>query len=390
MFKTFRLPDGTSVVRLKRALYGLVQSAKLWNEELSNFLVSIGFVANKVDQCVLNIVRNGSQCTVLLYVDDILVTSFNVENVQWVYDQLLAKYKGVKIQYGPAVPFLGMSMDFSVPGEVNVKMPKYVQELLEPFKTVAKPVPTPAAANLFDQTESDPLNSVERALFHTIVAKLLYLAKRVRPDILLPVNVLCSRTQEPTQSDQRKLMRIIHYLSGSPDTGITLQVAQSVPSIFIDTSFGVHPDGKSHSGAIVTLGAGPLVVKSTKQRIVTKSSTEAEIVAVSDMAGEIISVQEFLKEQGVAMSEPSVVFQDNTSCISLLKSAVGHHGRTKHMAIREFWIRDKIRDGVLKVEYLKTSDMVADILTKPLQGSAFVRLRAMLLNQQMPIKSQGV
>lgn len=65
-------------------------------------------------------------------------------------------------------------------------------------------------------------------------------------------------------------------------------------------SYGVHVDsGRSHTGGAVTVGSGPVFAKSAKQRIVTKSSTEAELVGLSDTASQAIHLREFLREQGV-------------------------------------------------------------------------------------------
>ena len=81
---------------------------------------------------------------------------------------------------------------------------------------------------------------------------------------------------------------------------------------FIDASYGVHAaSGKSHSGCAIIIGeSGPVYAKSGKQKIVTKSSTEAELVALSDGVGQGILLRNFLVEQGYKMG-PAVVYQDN-------------------------------------------------------------------------------
>ena len=120
----------------------------------------------------------------------------------------------------------------------------------------------------------------EKAKFHTLVAKLLYIAKRVRPHILLVVNFLTTRVQEPTQEDWKKLIRVLEYLNGTKERGLTLRIDESVlVHAYIDTSFGCHMrDGRSHTGAVVGIGeALAILTKSSKQKVVSKSSTEAEL-----------------------------------------------------------------------------------------------------------------
>jgi hypothetical protein len=148
----------------------------------------------------------------------------------------------------------------------------------------------------------------------------------------------------------------------------------------VDASYGVHKDCKSHTGTVVTLGKGPVLVKSVKQKINTKSSTEAELVGLSDSMSVIIWCRNFLEKQGYTMP-PAQVFQDNMSTISMIRSGKPTSDRTRHVNIRFFFINDREKSGEVKVEYKSTKSMLADILTKPLQGEQFVVLRDELLNR---------
>ena len=56
--------------------------------------------------------------------------------------------------------------------------------------------------------------------------------------------------------------------------------------------------------------------------------------------------------------------------------------RTKHISIRNFWIKDQVRLGKIEVRYLKTTEMIADLLTKPVQGELFYKLRKLLMNEK--------
>jgi hypothetical protein len=80
--------------------------------------------------------------------------------------------------------------------------------------------PTPALEDLFDPGEEELLPPVERDNYHSTVAKLLYLSKRVRPDLLTAVTYLTTRTVKPTANDQMKLERMLRYLNASKELGI--------------------------------------------------------------------------------------------------------------------------------------------------------------------------
>ena len=183
-----------------------------------------------------------------------------------------------------------------------------------------------------------------------------------------------------------KLGKLLKYIRKTKDTGIVLKPGELGLQVrcYIDAAYGVHDDGKSVTGSVVVLGdAGPLHAKSSKQKIVTKSSTEAELVAASDSANQALFVREFMIQQGHKM-KPVVIFQDNLSCMALINKGRPSSERTRHMSIRNFWLKDKVSDGEVVIEYLGTKDMFANLLTKPLQGAQFARERDMLTNWKFP------
>ena len=152
-------------------------------------------------------------------------------------------------------------------------------------------VKTPAGDDLFTIDVGSPLLSSEGAEeFHTLSAKLLYLSKRTRPDIQVAVSFLTSRVQCATEQDARKATRVLRYLFGTQHLGIVIEPDKSFFCVrsYIDASYGVHPDGRSHTGVTISLGKGPIMTKSTKQKIATKSSTEAELIALSDSSSLVI------------------------------------------------------------------------------------------------------
>jgi hypothetical protein len=130
---------------------------------------------------------------------------------------------------------------------------------------------------------------------------------------------------------------------------------------------------------VIALGRGPIFAASSKQKINTKSSTESELVGLSDKSGEVIWVSNFLRAQDYDIG-PSTVCQDNTSTMALIKNGKSNSSRTRHIAIRYFWVADRVASKELRLEYLRTEDMLADILSKPLVGAKFAQMRDELLN----------
>jgi hypothetical protein len=240
---------------------------------------------------------------------------------------------------------------------------------------------TPATDDLFTVREdANKLSKQDAEAFHSTTAKLLYLAKRTRPDILTAVIFFTTRVQSPDEDDERKLERVMKYIKATSHLALTLEPEQRINvTAYIDASYGVHINGRSHTGSVITLGKGAVHSKSTKQKLVSKSSTEAELVALSDEASQVLWTRNYLQHQGYKMS-PAKVYQDNMSTIAMADKGRSTSERTRHINVRYFFTKDKVESGELVIEYLPTEDMVADILTKPLQGALFAKLRRKLLN----------
>ena len=158
----------------------------------------------------------------------------------------------------------------------------------------------------------------------------------------------------------------------------------------IDASFAVHPDCKSHTGASLTLGHGSVLSLSCKQKINTKSSTEAELVGVDDAMTFVMWMKHFFGSQVKQMNKYSklkplgsdtTIEQDNTSAIQLERNGwKSSSRRTKHIDVRYFYVTDRLKKkDVSRVVYKPTGDMQSDYFTKALQGQAFHTHRKTLM-----------
>lgn len=137
---------------------------------------------------------------------------------------------------------------------------------------------------------------------------------------------------------------------------------------------------RSHTGGCGTMGCGMFSCMSKKQKLNTRSSTEANLVGVDDVMGTILWCQRFLKGQGRNV-KPAVIFQDNQGAILLSKNGgSSSSSRTLHVDVRYYFSTDRVNKGEVIVKYCPTASLCSDVLTKPLQGNQFRRLRAKILN----------
>ena len=135
------------------------------------------------------------------------------------------------------------------------------------------------------------MNKQFQAEFHSLVMKLFYLAKRVRPDIMVALQFLTTRVLQPDFDDWKKLERCLKYLNGTRDLGIVMEATGDLNSFVvahIDASYGVHRDGKSQSACTVSLGKGSAYAECSKQKHNTKSSHECELVSLSDGGTQVL------------------------------------------------------------------------------------------------------
>ena len=375
-------------VKLDKALYGCVQSARLWYNTFSKYLKSVGFEPNPVDLCVFNRTYDvGKQTTVCFHVDDGITTSNSLNDLQKFEHELKEEFgENMSVQYGDEHEYLGMSLDVSSGGYCEMTMQRYIENLVSDVGVEGDRIAdSPASTALFTIPTSEKLCEKDRELFHRHVARLLYLATRVRPDILLAVTFLCSRVACATKVDQVKLKRIISYLKGTSDLGKRLgggPNGETTLQSFSDASFAVHPDMKSHNGQFITVGLGGILIKCNKEKLVTRSSTEAELVCLSDGVGLASHCAEFLKHQGYNLTPE--LMQDNMSAIKLAEKGKSTSDRTRHVKIRYFFVNQFLENGEMKIKYCPTESMVADILTKPIVGSQFKMLARQLLGYERP------
>jgi len=142
----------------------------------------------------------------------------------------------------------------------------------------------------------------------------------------------------------------------------------------------VHSDTSKHTGVVIKLFGSLVFAKSGKQRIVTKSSTEAELVALDEAATFVPWIYEFAEELKINVVVPCIIYQDNQSTIKLAIKGSGCFKRNKHILNRYFWVHRLIDIGAVRLDYLPTEKMIADILTKPVTGDQFFKLRDELVH----------
>ena len=254
-FAVFQRKNGSIVVRLNKALYGCIESAKLWYKEIAGTLNRNGFTANPRDICIFNKEVGKVQITIAVYVDDLMMTSVNKDLVLKMEKILLDTYGQFRTTQDCIVSYLGCTWDFSEKHFVKVSQAGMIQDLVTSREKThtgrgttltGKPL-SPGAPYLFDRTpDCALLSDVDAKIFHTDVATALYLANRTKPTITLAVGELCKRVKAPTREDDQKLDRLICYLRATRDVPLRLGcIMPPKVTVSIDAAFANRENMKS-------------------------------------------------------------------------------------------------------------------------------------------------
>ena len=361
-----------------------MMSALLWYQTFVEVLMDLGFVLNKYDACVANRDINGSQCTVCWYVDDNKISHKDPKVVDWVIEHLEKKFDKMTVTRGREHNFVGMDIVLRDDGKFEVTMKEYLNESVEAFgENITKSARTPAKGDLFSEDEGENktvLDENDAETFHHIVAKLLYVAKRARPDIDLTISFLCTRVAQPTKGDKNKLRRLLEYVKHTIDMNRIIGMSgNEMLQTWVDASYATHRDMRSHTGGTMSLGHGTFHHRSAKQKINTKSSTEAELVGASEYIGWTLFAKRFLEEQGYTLKR-NIFYQDNESAMKLERNGrASSSNKTRHIHIRYFFVQDALEQEDIELKHCKTDSMVADFYTKPLQGRQFRKFRDIII-----------
>lgn len=391
-YRKFQRKDGSLLVKLNKALYGLKQAPRLWYDTFKALLIKDGFKVSEMDDChFVKKFDDGTSIDLSVHVDDGLATTDNEAELDNLMNTLKKAFNIVEVNTADNFEYLKMKFDIDRTARtVEITQPAYYENVFEGWE-VKGSVQSPHTDDLFKVQIDELLDAEKQKRFHTTVAKCLYLAIRTRPDIMVAVSHLTTRVLpgKANKSDEEKMIRLLKYLNGTKDLGIMLGGDENNElnlQAYSDASYGIHADAKSHTGLYVTLGRGPIMWKSYKQKSVTKSSCEAEILALSDMVSIAIWIKDMYNDMSNTPDAPVRIYEDNMAAIHLVSNGMSTSDRSRHIHIRNNYVGQFVENGQVKVIYCPTKDMIADILTKPLGVSQFLYLRDYLLGYKIPAK----
>lgn len=363
------MQGGDKVCLLNKAIYGLKQAGRCWNDRLCDVLSRFGAKKSTADPCVFLKGHGPDLLIIAAYVDDILVASRNESEIcklkRFLANELEIKSLG-NVKY-----CLGIEFHQNETG-ISMNQSGYIQDILGRFgMSNANPVSTPLDANVKLVPSTEGGSGRESLPYRELVGALMYVATCTRPDISFAVSYLSQFGTCYDSTHWTAAKRVLRYLKGSLKLGLKYRRTGDPVKGYVDADWANCPvDRKSYTGHTFVLGGTPVSWESRKQRTVALSSTEAEYMALTEAAKQATYIQRFLEELEYNGGDTVTILCDSNGARMIAENPV-FHGRTKHIDIRHHYVREALSRGNLTVEYVSTDNMPADFLTKGLAAPKF-------------------
>ncbi|CAJ2647569.1 unnamed protein product [Trifolium pratense] len=366
----------SKVYRLKKALYGLKQAPRAWNKRMDKFLIEIGF-----EKCVTEhgvyVKKSDTKGIIVmcLYVDDLLITGSNDSYIGEFKSDLKKEFEMTDL--GHMTYFLGIEFVRTKQG-ILMHQSKYASEILKKFDMdKCNSALSPAEPRL-QLSSSENENDIDPTLYRKIIGSLRYLCN-TRPDLTYSVGIVSRFMERPKTSHLTAVKRILRYVKGTLGVGILFPASDRNKQCklvgYTDSNWcGDIEDRKSTAGYIFYFGEAPISWCSKKEPVVALSSCEAEYIAASLSTCQAIWLKNLIEELSQDKCESVTLRIDNVSAINLAKNPISH-GKSKHIELRFHYLREQVNNGNLCLDYCKSEDQLADLLTKATAVNVFQRLR---------------
>ncbi|BBH05089.1 Disease resistance protein CC-NBS-LRR class family [Prunus dulcis] len=391
----FRLPEaarnkprGMFSVKLRRSLYGLKQSGRMWYNRLSKYLLKEGYTNDPICPCVFIKKSESGFAIVAVYVDDMNLIGTS-EELQRTVNYLKREFEMKDL--GKTKYCLGLQIEHNANG-ILVHQSTYTEKVLKRFgMDKAHPLSTPMVVRSLDIKKDPyrPKGDDEIVLgpevpYLSAIGALLYLAQCTRPDISFSVNLLARYSSAPTWRHWTGIKHVLRYLRGTTDMGLFYSSestnAQSIIG-YADAGYLSDPhQGRSQTGYVFTCGGTAISWRSTKQTLVATSSNHSEILALHEASRECVwlrSVIHHIRSTCALPSTtdtPTILNEDNAACIAQITGGYIKGDRTKHISPKFFYTHELQKSQEIKVRQIRSSDNLADLFTKSLPKYTFQRL----------------
>jgi hypothetical protein len=219
---------------------------------------------------------------------------------------------------------------------------------------------------------------VDQRSYCSMIGSLLYITTSC-PDIMKTVRMVGRYQSAPKQSHLVAVKRIFKYLKGTMNYGLWYPRNKNFQlTAYSDVDWTNCVDERKRiSGGAFFLGDSLVAWLSKKQGSISLSTTEEEYIAAATCCTQILWMIQTLADLKVTYIDPIPIHCDNTSAISVSKNPF-LHSKTKHIPIKYHFLREQVTNTIVQLNYIPSTEQIADIFTKPLATTPFRYLRQKL------------
>jgi hypothetical protein len=368
------------VCKLKKSLYGLKQSPRMWYQKFDTYMLGLGFTRSKEDHSVYSKLIGDHLIYLVLYVDDMLLIGNNKEIIQDVKTQLSSKFDMKDL--GASNFILGMEIKRDRKRrKLWLNQRKYVETILQRFNMQeCKPVKVPIPVGVKLSVDQCPkTHEEEEDMSHvpyaSAVGSLMYAMVCTRPNIAHAVGVLSRYMSKPGKEHWTAVKRAFRYLRGTASYGLCYEGRPGLDRVvdihgFVDADWAGDLDRRrSTRGYVFNLFGGEISWMSKRQAIVALSTIESEYMAATHASKESVWLQRLCS--GTELVQEAVRIEcDSQSAIFLAKNPA-YHSKTKHIDVQYHFVRDMIEEKKVSLMKVDTLKNFADSLTKSVSTEKF-------------------
>jgi hypothetical protein len=367
--------DPQITYRVRKYIYGLPDSGRAYYQAYSSHLEAHGYKRTISDPCLFVKVTPDSRTYVFCHVDDTFVASTCKDELKIFQDVVKLKFK-ITVEEDVS-SYLGIHIERLSDGSVQLTQPKLLNQLFEEFHPEDMPrTDRVTAPQRLPVSQSQAPTAIDTGQYLHLLGILLYLTKS-RPDIATAVSFAATHATAPTLGDYHELLHCVKYLYNTREKGLILRRNSSPGApltlrCYVDASYLTHSDSKSHTGYCMSFGElGAFYSKSSKQTLVTTSSTHAEMRALYQLVIDIVYTVNLCSELHRPLQLPAIVMEDNQPVLDLSAELTGRTKKCKHFLMLVNYIREHVDAGLILLRKVDTRDNWADLLTKILVGQDF-------------------
>jgi len=387
--------DPEIILEIKKGLYGLKQSGRLWYDHIVKILHKFNFVSSLYDPCIfiytktklIDGLEQNYYLYLALYVDDLLVVGENLADMDEFVDFLRKELNEVKVNKNTDISFeyLGLTIKRNRKDKlIRISQFEYIKSVLVTYLPRDATTSTYPLDPLFLNRISEITEKTILEPIYDLLGSLRFIADRSRPDLLFTVNTLSRYMHAPSPEVLTEAIRTMKYLKETIEYELVFGGNDIFLYAMTDASFIHTGDCRSQSGYIIFLGikSGAISTYSHKAESVALSSTQSETDALVEGIKEITWFHGFIESLNIGLPKPTLILVDNKP-LEILSKDGNHIKKSKHFIIKTAYIKEEQQLGNIYVEHIEGIHNTADITTKGLQGSLLYKHTAGILGHYL-------